>query len=162
MRGASTVKVVRLTVRYDCSQVCGMTDENPSGDMASRRACRCSLPGFDSATWDPEADPRAAADAERLASDLAGHAYQAGISLEGFELDVDGCPRGWADAAFGVSVMRYAGARTYDEPRPAMTARMLGKTMHPDENTERLQNMVDCGIAVEDRCYAWFRQVVNR
>ncbi len=161
MRGGQSVKVVRLTVRYDCWQVCQVSDENPDGDMASRAACRCSLPGFDSSKWDPSADPRAAADAERLASDVAGHAYQAGISLD-FDLDRDGCPRGWADSHFGATVMRYAGARSLDSPVRTQNVRLLGRVLRDEEPPTRLLDMVAYGEAAEDSCLAWFREVVNR
>jgi hypothetical protein len=159
-RGAQTVSVVRLQPLYDCAKLCGRYGSE-EGDPLTRAAMRCSLPGYDCSRWDPEADPRSAGIAETMALSLHGHAEHAGIALD-FELARDGCPRGWADSAFGASVMRYAGARSLDSPIRSRNLRLEGRVMRDPEPPERLLDMVDYGVAAEDNCYIYFHEVLRR
>jgi hypothetical protein len=160
MRGGKHVTVVYLRTLYDCEALCQKGPDD-DGDMRARAACRCSLPGFDPARWDPDACPGAAADAERLVSELEGHAYHAGFPLD-HVLDRDGCPRGWADSTFGASVMRYAGTRSHDSPQRSLNVMMLGRVMRDEETPTRLLELVRYGEAAEDNCMAHYHGVVSR
>lgn len=121
---------------------------------------RCSLPDFDPAKWDPRADPEAAAEAERFASDLVISASSQGARLD-HELDTHGCPWGWANARFPSDLLRYVGRRTRDDPRRSLSLRME-RALRQGTATDRLIDAVDsfanhedgalrlCQLAIED------------
>jgi hypothetical protein len=159
MRGGKHVKVIYLRTLYDCSALC-QRHSGSEGNDAVRAAYRCSLPGFDPARWDPAAHPESATDAERMAESLQGQAVRSGIALD-WDLDRDGCPRGWADSFFGGSVMRYAGARSRDSHLRTLNALQLGRILRDEEPPTRLLELVRYGEAAEDNAYEVFRQVVN-
>ena len=123
-----------------------------------RRACRCSLPGFDASTWDPAANPDAAHEAEQLAADVAAVARSRGVPLD-FELDRDGCPFGWAVSRFPGSVTAYTGATTGEGPR-SMNTWLLALAIR-GEVSDRMRDAVTRLEALEDGAYAAYRRVVN-
>jgi hypothetical protein len=148
---------VRLRVLYSCESLCERTATEP-GNMRARAACRCSLPGFDPQRWDPAAHPGAAAEAKALAAEMVAHAANRNIPLD-FDLDRDGCPRGWMLARFPNSVQVYAGTRGMDSPLRMLPNRLRFRDPPP---STRLLEWVDYAEALEDGAISYYHEVVNR
>jgi hypothetical protein len=102
---------------------------------------RCSLPGFDPARWSSAANPGAAADAERLASTMLHQADGRGMAVD-FELDRDGCPRGWMLSRFVGSVLPFTSPRGSESPVRGQNVRLLGRVMRDPEEPTRLLDWV--------------------
>jgi hypothetical protein len=159
-QGEQQVRRVHLRSLYDCEQLCGRTSTDP-GRMADRRACRCSLPGFDSSTWDPAACPEAAAEAEGLHESLIAHAANQGVALE-HDLDTDGCPWGWVVSRFASSVAAYIEPRSSDSPVRSQNARLWRRTMRDETEPTRLLDWVRYAERIEDGTYSYFHEVASR
>jgi hypothetical protein len=142
---------------YDCADICGRT-RTDEGNMRTRAACRCSLPGFDSSRWDRTAHPDAAAQVEALADELRALASIQGVTLD-FDLDRDGCPYGWMVSRFPSSVMDYVGRRYVDSARRDVNVRLLGRIMRDPEEPTRLLDWVRYAETVEDGAYQHGREV---
>ncbi len=158
--GKEHVRRVYLRPLYDCKQLCKLTATDP-GDMRVRRACRCSLPGFDSATWDPAAHPEAASEAEDLAATLRVHALAQGVALE-FDIDADGCPWGWAVSRFALSVAVYIEPRSADSPVRSQNARLWRRVMRDEDEPTRLLDWVRVAERFEDSTYNYYHEVLAR
>lgn len=147
----------RLAPLYSCEQLCGRCDGKP-GDPKVRAAMRCSLPDFDPASWDPTADPEAAAEAERFAGDLVGSAANQGNDLD-LDLDRDGCPWGWALSRFASTVRQYVGRRSLDDPRRSLSLRMEWILRRADERPDRVIEAVEHLENHEDGALALFARM---
>ena len=158
--GGKHVRTVRLRALYDCAEMCGRTATDP-GDMRTRAACRCSLPGFDSSTWDPNADRLAAADAQSTLDDLIAVAHHQHVELD-HDLDRDGCPWGWVVCRFATSVGAYLGTRGVDSPLRSSSPWLLAKLAQPGPMPTRLLELVDRSTAHEDNAYAYYHQVLAK
>lgn len=141
----------RIGPVYSCSN-CGVTRENPAGHHKIRAAMRCSLPGFDRAAWDPKAHREAAAEAERIAGELA-----ASSGLD-FNLDRDGCGQGWALCRFAQSIDRFKGQRTRDDPRRQPSYHMQRALQMP-ASPDRLIDAVEFLEAHEDGAFSIFQRM---
>lgn len=145
---------MRLRSLYDCEDMCGRT-RSDEGRAKDRAACRCSLPGFDAARWDPTASPEAAAQADQLADELRVLADVQGLDVD-FDLDRDGCPWGWVVSHFAASVSRYSSPRDGDSVRRGQNTRLWLRDPNPDA---RLLDWVAHLEAVEDGAYAYGAKV---
>jgi hypothetical protein len=152
--GTPGQRIVRLRSLYDCADMCGRSRAD-DGRMQDRAACRCSLPGFDSARWDPAASPDAAAQAEALADELRVLAEVQGVSSD-FDLDRDGCPWGWVVSRFANSVMEYAGRRDFDSVRRDQNPRLWLREPKPDR---RLLDWIRYAETVEDGAFSYGAKV---
>ncbi len=158
--GKDQVRRVYLRSLYSCEKMCGRTLTEP-GRMKDRAACRCSLPGFDPATWDPSGNPDAAHEAEETALALQGHAEHQGVALD-FDLDVDGCPWGWVVSRFAGSVMDYTGKRDSGSPVRSPNARLWRRTMRDAEEPTRLLEWVRYAERVEDGTFDYYHEVASK
>jgi hypothetical protein len=149
----------RLRLLYDCADICGRTRTN-EGRMKDRAACRCSLPGFDPARWDPAVSLDAAAQVEALADELRALASIQGVGLD-FDLDRDGCPYGWMVSRFAGSVMDYVGRRDSDSIKRDINVRLLGRIMRDPEEPTRLLDWVRYAETIEDGAYQHGREVAS-
>lgn len=145
-------KHISLRVFHSCAELCGRTRDNPAGDRKARAAARCSLPDFDPAAWDPDADPEVAAEAESLAAMIHTHDI-------GFELDTHGCPWGWRLSGFATSVERYIGKRSVDSPIRGQNLLLMRRMLRDEEVPERLVEMVTLAEAYEDGVYAKYNGI---
>jgi hypothetical protein len=156
--GGQTIRRVRLQQLYDCESICRRTTTS-EGDMSMRRACRCSLPGFDSSTWDRAANPGAAEEAEQLAGTVRMAALARRLHLD-FDLDRDGCPYGWAVSHFGHTIEQYTGTRDADSPVRSMNMWLLARAIR-DDVPDRLRHWVTHAEALEDGAFSHYRRVVD-
>lgn len=135
--------------------MCGVSREEPDGDMDARAAMRCSLPGFDPSRWNADACPGAAHQAEMTLSSLIYGAEQQGVHLD-HDLDRDGCPWGWALSTFAASVAKYSEPRNADSPVRRDSARLWLREPKADA---RLLHWVSWLEDVEDGAYGRYREV---
>lgn len=137
--------------------MCGRTATD-EGRAKDRAACRCSLPGFDPATWDPSASPGAAAEAEIKAQTVAMLADAQNVPLD-FELARDGCPWGWVVSRFATSVMAYVGRRDPESVVRGQNTRLLARLLRDPEEPTRLLELVSYAEHFEDAAYAHYWEV---
>jgi hypothetical protein len=156
---ANERKRVRLIPLYSCADMCDRKDGNP-GEHRLRAARRCSLPDFDRADWDPTADKVAAGEAAWSAKEISDNAKAQGSTL-GHDLDVDGCPWGWAQSRFVISVADYLGPRGQDSPMRTPSAKLQWRIAHDETMPARLFDAVALLAAYEDSSWAYFHDVVN-
>lgn len=152
------MRTVHLRTLFDCESLCQMHPEQPDGDPHARAACRCTLPGFDHARWDPDACPDAAREAEQLLSSLVHGAEQQGISLD-HDLDRDGCPFGWAASHFSATVAACSSPRDASSPVRSQNALLW---LREPRASQHLIKSVQYLEAVEDGAYSRFRALCNR
>jgi hypothetical protein len=122
-----------------------------------RAAYRCSLPDFDPAAWDHRTDPYAAADAERLASDLIAEAAMQGVDLA-FDFAVHGCPWGWANSRFATLLREYVGERTLEDPRRGMALDLEWLMRRAAERPTRIIDLVKHYTRHEDAALAAYHR----
>lgn len=123
---------------------------------------RCSLPGFDPAAWDPNADEDAAEQAERYASDLIASAANQGVHLD-LDLDRDGCPWGWANSRYASSVLQYVGRRGRgDDPRRSLSLRMEWLLRRAPERPDRHIEAVELIENHEEGALALYQREIDR
>jgi len=158
--GGKHVRTVRLRTLYDCAEMC-QRSPGTAGDADMRAACRCSLPDFDPARWDPKADRMAAAEAGSKLEELLALAHHQRANID-HDLDRDGCPWGWVVSPYATSVARYMGSRSLESgarsPSPWMLARVAQTGPMPVE----LLEAVDRATAHEDNALAYYHRTVNR
>lgn len=154
---------MRLRALYDCRDICGRVPGKPDSEetTACRAACRCSLPDFDPARWDENADRLAAAEAGSKLGELIALAHHQRFELD-HDLDRDGCPWGWAVSTFATSVANYMGQRSADSPARNPSAWMLARLAQPGPMPVRLLELVDRATAHEDNAFAYYHKVVSR
>lgn len=138
--------------------MCGVTREHPDGDTKTRKAMRCALPGFDRLSWDPRANPAAAADAELLADDIAASVERCGYS---FELDRDGCPWAWAHCRYAAGVASFAGSRTLDSPTRTPSLRLTRRMLRDELEPRELLRVVELLEAYEDNAIHSFHRAAR-
>ena len=143
---------------YDCAKDCGRSPGKP-GDRAARAAMRCSLPGWDPATWDRKRDLEAASEAEDRAEQLAYMAREQRVELD-HDLDRDGCPWGWVVSRWALSVNSYAGQRSADGPR-SINPRMLALLVRGDAPQD-LAGWVSYAEALEDGAHGFIAKVRDK
>lgn len=158
-QGEKHVRTVRLRSLYDCREMCGRT-AGSSGEPSCRAAARCSLPDFDRALWDPQADRLAAAEAQSKLDELIGSAARQNYDLD-HDLDRDGCPWGWAISGFATSVTRYLGARSTDSPVRSTSPWLTARAAQPGPMPTRMLELLDLAAAHEDNAYAYFQRVIR-
>ncbi len=158
-RGKDQVRRVYLRSLYDCEKLCGRTLTEP-GRIKDRAACRCSLPGFDAATWDRRASLGAAEEAEQIAESLRVHIERHGLAVD-FDLDTDGCPWGWVVSRFATSVMDYVGSRDADSRIRSQNPRLWRRTMRDEEEPTRLLGWVRYAERIEDATFDFYHEVVS-
>ena len=143
---------------YSCARDCGVKPESRDGDMQVRAAMRCSLPGFDPDTWDSRSDRATARHAESLMDETRALFRNAGLPFE-HDLDLHGCPWGWACSVYASSVLQYAGTRDADSPRRQPSNRMLWLLQHSAERPTEILDAVATLEAHEDGAFALFHEV---
>lgn len=151
-------KRLRVISLYDCAKDCGRKPGS-RGDRAARSAMRCSLPGWDPATWDRAADRDAAAEAEERAERLHHIAREQGIELD-HDLDRDGCPWGWVVSRWATSVAAYTGTRSAEGAR-SVNPRMLAALIRGDA-PHMLTEWVAAAESFEDAAHSFIARVRQR
>lgn len=150
-------KRIGLQSLYSCRDMCGRRGSD-AGDPTSRAAARCSLPDIDPTTWDPSTNPEAAREAEERAAEMMGLAERQGLDLD-FDLDRDGCPRGWALSTFATSVSRFMGRRGPSSSMRTANDRTQWHVIHDAARPDRLLDAVEIAEAAEDGCFSLYAEI---
>lgn len=149
------VRRVGLRALYSCEEQCGRTRTDP-GDFKSRAASRCSLVDFDPEAWDPNAYPVVAAEAEEKFQEIQDLILAGRLSLD-IDLDLDGCPWGWALSPFAESVAAYTGRRDEHSPARSQNLRLLRRVLRDEDEPTGLLEAVEVAESYEDGVFRQFR-----